>query len=153
MLTIFLALLLGWTFPREYTPPPTQFIVTYTMASGTSMQEMATGVSEPGACDEEPASPDTYCTAWPTCPAPGDVLFFWVQAVWEQERSDVDPSERLACVVTAACTCDPVPTDAATSTPDLSAMTTLTTQTTTLTQTLQQTEQSAGHLTLPAPHT
>ena len=41
-----------------------------------------------GACGAiDSATDDTYCAVWPTCPAPGTVILFWVQAVWERQES------------------------------------------------------------------
>jgi len=94
-------LVLLWNFPSNYTPPPDAFYLTYALGGQSSVQELVTPPSLPGACGE--GSPDVYCTSGLACPGAGALVFFWVQAGWGDERSDA--SERLACTVRADCTC------------------------------------------------
>ena len=106
MLPVIPLLLLLWDFPRDYTPVPDQFLITYAFGGHEAMQEMQTPPSAVGACGT--AEVDVFCTTLPGCPAAGEVVFFWAQAAWGDERSGV--SERLACHIQAGCVCQVLPT-------------------------------------------
>ena len=109
-MALWLALGLLWQFDRAYTPAPSAFIVSYTTTDGQQVAAMSATPSAVGACVSlgGEATSDTYCTAWPQCPAPG-VIVFWVQAVWGEE--DSEKTNLLTCLFDAAqpCIClDPV---------------------------------------------
>ena len=107
MIGIALALTLLFQFDRAYQPPPDAFIFTYGMSAASMLDEMRAPLSAEGACGTgEGIDTNTFCTQWPTCPKDGEVLFFWVQAVWGEERSDPEKAREtmLACTV-QHCTC------------------------------------------------
>jgi hypothetical protein len=98
--------LLSWRFPRSHSPQPTSFTLTYTHGTTPTagLHQMTVPPSAPGACETEPADDDTYCALWPACPAAGDVLLFWVQAVWPEGLISAQ-SNTLLCQFTAAQPC------------------------------------------------
>jgi hypothetical protein len=95
----------AWDFPRDWTPPPTAFVLTYAADGSQDLGQMQTPPSAPGACERFGSGPDVFCTIWPTCPPPG-VLTFWVQALWGEtdlsERSD----PHMLCLFTAEKPCE-----------------------------------------------
>lgn len=102
-----LTLTLLFQFPRDYQPAPDAFLFTYGMSAASMLDEMRAPLSAEGACGAgEGIDTNTFCTQWPTCPNDGEVLFFWVQAVWGEERSDAEAARQtmLACTV-QHCTC------------------------------------------------
>ena len=100
-------LLLIFEFPRAYQPQPASFHISYTTsvdATGT-IDEMTVPLSAIGACGGGPdTTEDTYCAAWPACPADGTVMLFWIQAVWAAGESG--PSNSLLCQFSAAHPCE-----------------------------------------------
>lgn len=82
---------LVWDFPRSYQPTPASFHISYTSSAAPEaiIDEMTVPPSAPGACATFGSTDaDTYCALWPTCPTPGTIMIFWVQAVWGSETSD-----------------------------------------------------------------
>jgi len=112
ILPITLALTLLWSFPRSFEPQPDAFIVTYIMASTGQPGEMRTPPSAPGACSTGvDVDPDLYCTQWPTCPAEGEVIFFWAESVWGEQRVRDAAEPPAACQIVAGCACQPIALD------------------------------------------
>jgi len=69
-----------WTFPRDAHPAPDAFILTVTQA-GTSPQQFRVPLAAAGACTQMPAgTPAEFCTQL-SCPPPGTIAGFWVQAI------------------------------------------------------------------------
>lgn len=95
---------LQWEFDRSYTPQPDTFVLLSATETGQTLDTMQTPVSVVGACAAMGGNPgaDIYCTQWPTCPAPG-VMVFFVQAAWGEEASA--PSELMTCVFDAQTPC------------------------------------------------
>ena len=92
---------LVWQFPREHTPQPTAFLVTYTGADGQTLDQMTTPPSAIGACARlGSTAPETYCTLWPQCPSAG-VMTFWVQASWGATEVSTRTDPIALCLFTA----------------------------------------------------
>jgi hypothetical protein len=108
-------LVLDYDFPRAYQPQPTAFRISYTNEAGDALGAMETAPSAVGACDNaQEHTDDTYCTAWPACPPAGNIVVFFVQAVWDaQTVSDASPLATCLFVAGEPCVCH----DAATYTP------------------------------------
>jgi hypothetical protein len=109
-----------WDFPRETTPQPASFRLTYRNSNdpGGVLQQLGVPWHPLEACaslfrDNAPP-PDTFCTTLPTCLAPG-VYTFWASAVTPTQTSD--PSSPFSCQATADCRCLPVETPAPTTAP------------------------------------
>jgi hypothetical protein len=104
----------GWDFPRDWTPVPTAFVITYAADATQDLGQMQTQPSAPGACERFGTGPDVFCTIWPTCPSPG-VLTFWVQALWGERDLSERSDPHMLCLFTAEkpCVCQ----DPATYTP------------------------------------
>jgi hypothetical protein len=86
--SLFFAFALLWEYPRDVTPGPEAFVLTVTQ-SGAPVQQFRVPLAAPGACLTLPTGePDSFCTLL-ACPKPGTVAAFWVQAVREEETSDL----------------------------------------------------------------